>query len=99
MATHAQPEADERRLCWCCDNDFPDEELVHLGAHPEVALCFDCARWVRRRAILRADAGRRGMRVGLRRVVAQMRAAVIGHGWHDRPVIGPILRWIDRRMP
>lgn len=99
MTTHAETEADERRRCWCCDNDFPVEDVVQLGAHPEAALCFDCARWVRRRAILRADAGRRGMRVGLRRVVAQMRAAVIGNGWHDRPVIGPILRWIDRRMP
>lgn len=99
MTTRAEPEADERRRCWCCDNEFLDEEVVHLGAHPEVAICFDCARWVRRRAVLRADAGRRGMRVGLRRILAQVRAAVIGRGWHDRPVIGSILRWVDRRLP
>lgn len=99
MTTHAEPEAGERQRCWCCDNEFLDEEVVHLGAHPEVLICFDCARWVRRRALLRADAGRRGMRVGLRRVLAQTRAAVIGRGWHDSPVIGPFLRWIDRRLP
>ncbi|EGD42756.1 hypothetical protein NBCG_02888 [Nocardioidaceae bacterium Broad-1] len=99
MTTHAEQKADERLRCWCCDNEFPATEVVHLGAHPEVSICFDCARWVRRRALLRADAGRRGLRGGLRRTLAQTRAAVIGRGWHDRPVIGPILRWVDRRRP
>lgn len=99
MTTNAEPAAEERRRCWCCDNEFPAEEVVQLGAHPEVSICFDCARWLRRRTLLRADTGRRGMRVGLRRILAQTRAAVIGRGWHDRQVIGPILRWIDRRLP
>lgn len=99
MTTHAEAEAGERRRCWCCDKEFHAEDVVHLGAHPEVSICFGCTRWVRRRAILRADAGRRGMRVTLRRVLAQMRAAVIGRGWHGLPVVGPFLRWIDRRLP
>ena len=90
---------DERQRCWCCDAEFPADEVVHLGAHPEVALCLDCARWVRRRAVQQADGGRSGIDVRLRRFLAGTRAAVIGRGWHDRPVIGAILRWIDRRLP
>lgn len=99
MTTHAEAEVDERQRCWCCDEEFQPEEVVHLGAHPEVALCFDCARWVRRRAVHRADAGRRGMGARLRRLLGRIRAAVISRGWHDRPVIGSILRWVDRRLP
>lgn len=99
MTTHAEPVADERQRCWCCDQEFPAGEVVHLGARPEVALCFDCARWVRRRAVQRADSGRHGIGVRLRGFLAQIRATVIGHGWHDRPVIGGILRWIDRHLP
>jgi hypothetical protein len=72
---------------------------VQLGAHPEVSIRFDCARWVRRRALLRADAACRGIRVGTHRTLAQLRAAVIDYGWHERPAIGPIQRWIDRRLP
>lgn len=30
--------------CWCCAIDAP-ERMVHLGNHPEVALCPGCARW------------------------------------------------------
>lgn len=103
MTTHAEAEADNHRRCWCCDKEFPDDEVVHLGAHPEVSICFDCTRWVRRRARLRAGSGRRGIRVGLRRILrrslARVRAGVVNRGWHDRAVIGPVLRWIDRRLP
>ncbi|EFQ82855.1 hypothetical protein HMPREF0063_12064 [Aeromicrobium marinum DSM 15272] len=99
MTTHSEQVVDELQRCWCCDNEFSPEEVVHLGAHPEVALCFDCARWVRRRAVQGADARRHGVGARLRRMLARIRAAVIGRGWHDRPVIGGILRWIDRRLP
>ncbi len=99
MTTHAEQVVDGRQRCWCCDQEFGPEDVVHLGAHPEVALCFDCARWVRRRAVQRADAGRGGIGVRLRGYLARIRAVVIGRGWHDRPGIGAILRWIDRRLP
>lgn len=94
------PRIDEgHQRCWCCDNEFPSDALVHLGAHPEVAICFDCARWVGRRAAQRADVGERGFGARVRRALARLRAAVISRGWHDWPVVGLILRAIDRRLP
>ncbi|GGO84991.1 hypothetical protein GCM10011584_03870 [Nocardioides phosphati] len=99
MTTQAEHLNEERRRCWCCDEEFPPALLVSLGAHPEVALCFDCARWIGRRARQQADLVRPGLRARVRRSVAGLRAAVISRGWHDLPVVGRILRRIDRRLP
>jgi hypothetical protein len=35
----------------------------------------------------------------LRSGINAVRAAVIRKGWHERGVIGAVLRWIDRRLP
>lgn len=99
MTTPEDRRADQRPGCWCCGGVFSPEEVVHLGAHPEVALCFDCTRWVHRRAVQQADAGEPGVTARLRQFLARVRAAVIAHGWHDRLVIGRILRWIDQHLP
>lgn len=85
--------------CWCCGGTFDESDLVRLGAHPEVGLCFDCARWANRRAAEQADADRRGAAVQGRQLVRTIRAGVMRLGMHNWPVIGSLLRWLDRRLP
>ena len=36
--------------CWCCGYVDDPTLLVHLGNHPEVALCRRCARWAAKQA-------------------------------------------------
>jgi hypothetical protein len=35
--------------CWCCGSSFPEEQVVRLGQHPEVAVCLDWALFLNRR--------------------------------------------------
>lgn len=46
----------ETTECWCCGGDFPSGGLLRLRAHPEVAICADCAGGLRSksRALIRA---------------------------------------------
>lgn len=90
--------ADENR-CWCCGKPYPDAELLHLGAHPEAAVCPTCAHFLHREARARADADRptRGWRV--RRAIAVVRRWVIERGLQHKPIIGPLLRRLNRRLP
>ena len=37
--------------CWCCGQIRSEHAMVHLGLHPEVGVCFNCARYLRRRAL------------------------------------------------
>jgi hypothetical protein len=98
----AQPESpletlDE--LCWCCGGTFAQDSLSRLGAHPEVAVCAGCARYLNRRANEAADRRRPSAAGRGRGVVRRARAFVVEHGWHERRVIGPVLSWIDRFLP
>jgi hypothetical protein len=34
--------------CWCCGAEFEERDLVRLGSHPEVGVCFGCARFLQR---------------------------------------------------
>ena len=36
--------------CWCCGSIDDPDRMVHLGNHPEVALCRPCARWAAKEA-------------------------------------------------
>jgi hypothetical protein len=85
--------------CWCCGSTYPEAELVRLGRHPEVGVCLDCARWLRRRAVARHDEHRRGPAARLRGVLQSARAAVIARGWHERGRAGALLRRIDQHLP
>ncbi|GAA1573140.1 hypothetical protein GCM10009804_32100 [Kribbella hippodromi] len=85
--------------CWCCGNEFAERDLVRLGSHPEVGVCFQCARFLRRRAAEREDQQRVSAAARLRAAVRTSRAWVITHGWHRLPLVGPILRRIDRHLP
>jgi hypothetical protein len=39
------------------------------------------------------------MRQRLRGAAESARREVMARGWHTRPVIGPLLRWINQRLP
>lgn len=85
--------------CWCCGSSYPEAELVHLGNHPEVGICVGCSRWVWRRAVRRHDGQRRSPAARARRVIDRARDAVIQRGWHERGLLGTVLRRIDRYLP
>jgi hypothetical protein len=82
--------------CWCCDREYGGQQLVHLGFHPEVTVCLECARWLHRRAVERRDELEPGLGARPRAGVRAARELVMRHGWHDHPVLGRPLRWLDR---
>ena len=82
--------------CWCCGRLISEEALVRLGNHPEVGVCVSCVRFLGRRA---RDYQMSVTRKQLRGAAGSIRGEVISRGWHERPVVGPVLRWIDRHVP
>ena len=89
----------ERPSCWCCGNAFDERDLTRLGTHPEVAVCAGCATWLNRRARSAADLGHRAPGVVVRRAVAGVRARVMRAGVQDWPLVGSLLRRLDRHLP
>jgi hypothetical protein len=98
MSAEAQPAIGEtgQSECWCCGRMTFPEALVHLGNHPEVGVCINCVRFLGRRA---RDYLASQMRHRLRGAADSIRGEVMSRGWHDRPVIGPALLWINRHVP
>jgi hypothetical protein len=82
--------------CWCCGQPRSEDTLVHLGNHPEVAICISCVHFLRRRA---RDRQATVMRQTLRGAAESVRGQVVARGWHQRPVIGPALQWLDQHLP
>ena len=39
----------ERGECWCCGTEYPNEKLIRLRCHDEVALCEGCVGWLAQR--------------------------------------------------
>lgn len=85
--------------CWCCGAHQAGNDLVRLGAHPEVGICLDCAQWVGRRARARRDEQHPTPSGHLRRALSILREHVINRGWHERGSLGTLLRSIDRHLP
>lgn len=85
--------------CWCCGTEVGEQELIGLGAHPEVKICLRCAIWVKRRANLRRHEQNPSWAGHVARGVAGIRAAVMAHGWHRHGRLGTLLRRIDRYLP
>lgn len=85
--------------CWCCDRDYDERDLVRLGAHPEVRICLACTADVKQRAVQREDELRPTAITRLRIGVRHSREWVIAHEWHNRPVLGQLLRRINRHLP
>jgi hypothetical protein len=73
-----------------------EDALVRLGSHPEVGICVNCVHFLRRKA---RDLQANAMRRRLRGAAESARREVMARGWHDRPGIGPVLRWINQRLP
>jgi hypothetical protein len=82
--------------CWCCGQQKSEDTLVHLGQHPEVGICISCVQFLRRRA---KDKQATAMRQTLRGAAESVRRHVIKRGWHQHPVIGPALQWLNRHLP
>lgn len=99
MTTPARQKPTTPTGCWCCGGDFPEDELVRLGEHPEVGLCLSCANWVKRRAVARHHEQHPSLPGHLRSGVHVVRNKVIEHGWHERGRFGALLRRIDRYLP
>lgn len=85
--------------CWCCGSVSDPDRMVHLGNHPEVALCLQCARWASKQASAIEDHARTGPMVTVRRQMRAARDLVVRSGWHNSRILGPALRWIGRRWP
>jgi hypothetical protein len=83
--------------CWCCGNKYPADRVVRLGSHPEVAVCVGCAHYLDRRAKEHEPVTAATQR--MRGAAGAARRAVIDRHWHEMPVIGRGLRWLDRRLP
>jgi hypothetical protein len=82
--------------CWCCGQMRPEDALIHLSSHPEVGICVNCVHFLQRRA---RDHQATAVRKRLRSGAESVRGQVIARGWHQRPVIGPALKWLNRRLP
>ena len=72
---------------------------MRLGAHPEVAVCLDCARFLQRRATENADRMRSSVGGRVRSVIRRAREWVIVRRLHERGWFGSMLRRPDRHLP
>jgi hypothetical protein len=73
--------------------------MIHLGNHPEVALCPRCGRWAAKQAGAIDDRGRTGPVVLARDRLRAMRRSVVHRGWQHNRILGGPLRWIGQRLP
>lgn len=88
-----------RSECWCCGRIESPEKLAHLGNHPEVAVCVQCAYWLKTSAREIEDRSRTGPAVRFRDRLRQLRRGVMGRGWHGNRLVGRPLRWLGRHLP
>lgn len=85
-----------KSTCWCCGQVTGEDALVRLEHHPEVGVCVGCVRYLGRRA---GDYQASARHRQLRGAAESIRGQVMSRGWHQRPVIGPVLMWINRHVP
>ena len=88
-----------RDRCWCCGSSAAADTMVHLGNHPEVALCRGCARWAAKQAWQLDDRAKTGPLVAVRNALRSARRIVVEHGWHRSRFVGALLRWIGKQLP
>jgi hypothetical protein len=72
---------------------------MRLGNHPEVAVCLGCAHFLHQQARGLEDAVRPSPAGRVRDALRTARRFVIQHGWHQKPVIGSLLRRLGRHTP
>jgi hypothetical protein len=88
---------DGASACWCCGRQQPESRLLRLGARPEAAICLDCVAHLRHRARAHENPPL-GVRQ-LHTIARRSRDAITSFGLHRQPVVGPLLRWVNRRSP
>ena len=85
--------------CWCCGANEDPAKLMHLGNHPEVAVCTRCAHSLSNWAWEIEDQARTGLGVRARGRFRRLRKGVVRRGWHHNRFVGRYLRWIGRFTP
>jgi hypothetical protein len=85
--------------CWCCGQGRSESGIVRLGGHPEAAVCLRCAHFLHQQARSREDAARPSPAARVRDRLRAGRRLVMRRGWHQKPVIGPLLRRLGPRLP
>jgi len=88
-----------QHLCWCCGRSFPEAGILRLGARPEARVCVNCTISLRSRARERMAENKGPWSRWQAQALHRCRDYVMDHRWHERPVIGPVLRWFNRHMP
>lgn len=73
--------------------------MVHLGDHPEVHLCSQCAHPVHQRTWEIEDEGKDGPVASARDQFRNLRAEVIRRGWHQNKLIRGKLRCLGTYLP
>jgi hypothetical protein len=91
--------SDGSSACWCCGEAHPSDSMVHLGNHPEVVVCLACAHFLHQQARAREDALRPSAASRARDGLRSARRIVLERRWHQKPVIGGLLRRLGRRLP
>jgi hypothetical protein len=85
--------------CWCCGAVHAPNQMVHLGNHPEVAICIRCAYSIKNWAWQIEDRDKTGPAVKARDVFRQARKNAMRRQLHQNKWIGRPLRWLGRRLP
>jgi hypothetical protein len=86
-------------VCWCCGRHQPIADVLRVGEHPEVVVCLGCAHRLRRVARAREDQRSPSPVTRDRDGLRALRGLGMRRGWHTRPVVGPVLRWLGTRLP
>lgn len=92
------PAADQVE-CWCCATTATPDKMVHLGNHPEVHLCPQCAHFVHQQAWEIEDQDRHGFGATARDRIRGLRTQVIERGWHNHTYLGAPLQWLGKHLP
>lgn len=85
--------------CWCCGSRQRDQDMVHLGNHPEVAVCVRCAHSLHKWAGEIEDRNRHAPTARARDGFRRIRKTVVQHGRHHAHGVGRSLRWLGRYLP
>jgi hypothetical protein len=99
MPTAVEDHEIQRSECWCCGAVDDRTRMVHLGNHPEVALCLACGRGAAKQAAEIEDRARSGPLVLARDRLRHARQRVIQRGLHRNRILGRPLRWLGKRLP
>ena len=89
---------DEMVRCWCCGQLRPADRVIHLGSHPEVAVCLACAHFLHEQARGREDQLHPSLAGRGRDLLRAGRQEVMRRGWHQASGLGRVLRWAGRRL-